>query len=186
MKTTPAVRTVAAITLATVALAACAPEPAPDPVQPAQPAELPPSTATRCTIVPDIDAFRSSLLAAMNAERAKKDLNPLTVSPRLEQIAQKQACDDAVQGIYSHTGLDGSSYKDRFDRVNYPTRYAEENTGMGSPEEGNATVDSIVGFWMLSTYHRNNMLSKNVTEAGIGRAHGGNGNDFWVVDFGKP
>lgn len=187
MRMTRAAGVLRALTLATAAagtLAACAPEPQPAP-EPAQPAPLAPSTAEQCSIPPNIAAFRSDLLAGINAERAKKDLAPLTVSADLQGIAQKQACDDAVQGIYTHTGLDGSTYAERLDRIGYPKKHAEENTGMGSPQEGNDTVKTIVGFWMLSVYHRNNMLSSKVTEAGIGRAHGGNGNDFWVVDFGK-
>lgn len=187
MRKTKAPRTLRAMTFATLALgalAACAPEPKPAP-EPTTPPPLPASTPEQCSIPPDVAAFRTNLLDGINAERAKKKLEPLTVSADLQGIAQKQACDDAVQGIYSHTGLDGSSYKDRLDRIGYPTRHAEENTGMGSPTEGNDTVQTIVGFWMLSVYHRNNMLSPRVNEVGIGRAHGGNGNDFWVVDFGK-
>ncbi|WP_102223565.1 CAP domain-containing protein [Acidimangrovimonas sediminis] len=188
MKKTALPRTLSALTLATVALgalSACAPEPAPAPT-PSGPPPIVPSTPGQCSIPTDIGAFRADLLAGINAERAKKDLPALTVSPDLQQIAQQQSCDDAVQGIYSHTGLDGSSYEDRFKRIGYSTKYAEENTGQGAPAEGNDTVKTIVGFWMLSTYHRKNMLNKHVTELGIGRAHGGNGNDFWVVDFGKP
>lgn len=190
MKKTPSARTMPRLATAMIflaALSACAPAPKPQP-KPAPPAPAPivGSTPGHCSIPADIDAFRENLLAGINAERIKKGLSPLSVSPKLEQIAQQQACDDAVQGIYSHTGLDGSSYSDRLKRIGYPTRGAHENTGMGAPAEGNDTVKTIVGFWMLSIYHRNNMLDPKITQAGIGRAHGSNGNDFWVVDFGRP
>lgn len=141
--------------------------------------------AAACKLPANTDQFRSALLAGINAKRHEKGLAPLTAAPKLQQIAQKQACDDAVKGIYSHTGLDGSGYKDRFKRIGYPVKYARENTGMGAPAEGNDSVKSIIGFWMISPYHRKNMLDPQVTRAGIGKAHGNNGNDFWVVDFGR-
>ncbi|MDA3887486.1 MAG: CAP domain-containing protein [Allgaiera sp.] len=188
MKKTPSIRTRSALaigTLVLVTLAACAPAPKPEPTPPAPPPSVG-STPGHCSVPADIDIFRDKLLAGINAERIKKNLTPLSVSPKLEQIAQQQSCDDAVQGIYSHTGLDGSTYSDRLKRVGYPTKGAHENTGMGAPAEGNDTVSTIVGFWMLSIYHRDNMLDPKITQAGIGRAHGSNGNDFWVVDLGRP
>lgn len=186
MKKTPLVRTVSVLAFATLAaatLSACAPKPQPKP-QPVTPPPIVGSTPGHCSIPANIDAFRADLLAGINAKRADAKLPPLTVSPKLQQIAQQQSCDDAVQGIYTHKGLDGSTYAERLERVGYPKKDARENTGMGAPAEGDDTVKTIVAFWMLSNYHRHNMLDPKVTQAGIGRAHGSNGNDFWVVDFG--
>lgn len=188
MKKTPAARTRSALAISTlvlVTLAACAPAPKPEPV-PAGPPPIVGSTPGHCSVPDNVEQFRSDLLAGINAKRAEAKVPPLSVSPQLQQIAQQQSCDDAVQGIYTHTGLDGSTYAERLDRIGYPKKGARENTGMGAPAEGDDTVDTIVSFWMLSNYHRKNMLDPKVTEVGIGRAHGSNGNDFWVVDFGHP
>ena len=50
---------------------------------------------------------------------------------------------------------------------------------------GNDDAARIVAFWMTSPFHRGNMLNPDVRRAGVGRARGDDGNDFWVVDFGR-
>lgn len=168
--------------LSILALSACAaPFEKTEPPKPAKPAPSAFATdGSACEIPKGTPLFRDQLIRHINAAREKAGVAPLQTDPRLQEAAQQQACDDGVKGIYSHIGLDGSTLRIRLKRAGFPEDGGLENTGMG-----NKPPEQIVGFWMTSPFHRRNMLSPHVNSIGVGLAHGHNGNNFWIADFGK-
>lgn len=123
----------------------------------------------------------------VNKKRENKGLKPLSLDTKLQNAAQAHSKDMAVNDFFSHTGSDGSTVGDRLRRVGYSYSYAAENIAAGS-----STARAVMRQWMNSSGHRANILSRNVTEIGIGyyfQANDG-GNEpwghYWTQNFGDP
>jgi uncharacterized protein YkwD len=119
----------------------------------------------------------------LNHQRHLQGLHALTVRSALRAAARAQGADMACNHFTGHTGSDGSSVADRVEAQGYHWTWIGENymvTG-GGPEVA-------VDWWMNSTPHRNNILSPNYTEFGVGFVtspqadHGG----YYVVVFARP
>ena len=59
-----------------------------------------------------------------------------------------------------------------------------ENIYKSAP--GDATAQPAFTSWVNSSGHRDNMLSTNFTQIGIGRATASDGRTYWTNTFGKP
>jgi uncharacterized protein YkwD len=117
-------------------------------------------------------------LAAVNAERRRAGRAPLILSPDLNHVAQAHACDMAQRGYFSHTSPDGRSMADRTNRAGLPQLCAMgENIARGQRD-----VPSVMAGWMRSSGHRRNILDRDFTLVGFGRADGPN----WVQVFARP
>lgn len=131
------------------------------------------------------DRIVERVLKHVNQQRAMNGAGPLTLNARLKQAAQSHAEDMSRRDFVDHRSPDGRALQDRVASVGYPWRAIAENIGAGlsSPE---STVQS----WMTSPGHRDNMLSRDYLEAGIGYAvPSGEGkrprySHYWVVVFG--
>jgi uncharacterized protein YkwD len=131
------------------------------------------------------DRIVERVLKHVNLQRAMNGVAPLAVNAPLSEAAQKHAEDMARRDFVDHQSPDGRALQDRIARVGYPWRVIAENlaAGLSSPE---STVES----WMTSPGHRDNMLSRDYLEAGIGYAvPSGEGKrpryrHYWVVVFG--
>lgn len=127
---------------------------------------------------PPIDPFRAQVWSAMNADRARNGLPPLTQSPKLEWLAQGQAQYLAEHvGSLVHRDLAWTLYNDP-EFANYYT--LGENLLVG-PWYMNA--GQMETSWMNSPPHRANILSPNYNVVGIGW-FGLDGRIWVVVDFG--
>ncbi|MDE0796117.1 MAG: CAP domain-containing protein [Alphaproteobacteria bacterium] len=121
----------------------------------------------------------------VNQQRAMNGAGALTLNARLTDAAQKHAADMSRRDFVGHRSPDGRALQDRIASAGYPWRAIAENlaAGQSSPE---TTVQS----WMTSSGHRDNMLSRDYLEAGIGYAvPSGEGkrprySHYWVVVFG--
>jgi uncharacterized protein YkwD len=120
------------------------------------------------------------VVEAHNAERARRKLPPLSVSPELEAAAMAHALDMADRRKMAHKGADGSSPFDRMKREGYAFRAAGENVAYGFDD-----VESVMGGWMRSPGHKRNILGQ-FTEIGVGRAIARDGASYWCVTFGTP
>ena len=120
------------------------------------------------------------MLAAHNAERARKQLPPLAFNERLAEAARGHARDMATRGKMSHAGGDRSSPFDRMGRVGYRYQRAGENVAAGQPD-----VAEVMAAWMHSPGHRRNILG-DYTELGAARATANDGTAYWCATFGKP
>jgi uncharacterized protein YkwD len=127
--------------------------------------------------------YENQVVDLLNHERHLQGLHALTVRNALRAAARVQAADMACNHFTGHTGSDGSSVRDRVETQGYHWTWIGENymVTSGGPQ---AAVD----WWMNSTPHRNNILSPNYTEFGVGYItspqadHGG----YFVVVFARP
>lgn len=120
----------------------------------------------------------SETLQLVNGVRAEYGLPPVSFNAALAAAAQGHANFIAQEGIYSHYGVNGSTWQDRAAAAGYPG-WAGENLVGGTrltPQQG-------VTWWRNSAIHFSNMLNPRWTEAGVGFAVG-NGQNFYVMVFG--
>ncbi len=119
-------------------------------------------------------------LQLVNQVRAEYGLPALSYNSALATAAQNHANFIAQNAIYSHIGVNGSTWQDRAQAAGY-TGYAGENLVGGTrltPQQG-------VTWWRNSAIHFSNMLNPRWTEAGVGFAVG-SGQNFYVMVFGTP
>lgn len=114
-------------------------------------------------------------LAAVNAERGKSGRMPLALDPGLAQLAQAHACDMARRGYFSHTSPDGSTMVSRARRAGL-SNYCSIGENIA---RGHADVPSAMASWLRSPGHRRNILDRDFTHVGFGRAPGAH----WVQLF---
>lgn len=120
----------------------------------------------------------SEVLQLVNQVRAEYGLPALSPNSALAAAAQGHANFIASEGIYSHYGINGSTWQDRAQAAGYPG-WAGENLVGGS----RLTAQQGVTWWRNSPIHFSNMLNPRWTEAGVGVAVG-NGQNFYVMVFG--
>lgn len=164
-----------AVAIAAGAGGACVssrPIPAPAPMATPSPARSRPAVADDPDVVDD-------LVAAHNAERARRGLEPLRLNPALADAAAGHARDMAGRRKMSHTGGDRSSPFDRIGRSGYRYNRAGENVAAGQTE-----VAEVMGDWMHSPGHRRNILGA-YREIGVARAIGADGTAYWCATFGQ-
>lgn len=126
--------------------------------------------------------YVNEIASLINNARAENGLPALTVNAQLTAAAQGHSIDMACHGLLSHTGSDGSNVHDRVVAAGYiPSRSSEIIYGSGYPQ-------TAFDWWMNDQIHRDEILSRNVTEMGIGyayvadTAHG----SYYTVDFASP
>jgi uncharacterized protein YkwD len=148
----------------------------------------PPAPATTGCTASDADAAAMSaeVIRLVNVERAKAGLGALTSQAQLTQAAQGHALDEGCNFFMSHDGSDGSTALDRIVRAGYVYSWWGENVAAGY-----STAQDVMTAWMDSPSHRDNILSPNFTEIGIGYVY--NPNDtknswysYWAMSLGAP
>jgi uncharacterized protein YkwD len=136
-----------------------------------------PSTSTTVAPSPtEISGRRQALVDAINAERVKKNVPILTVSPILMSSAQKHAEYMASGGGITHYSADGSRPFQRHLALGYPLAgdlsrggFASENIVAGS----GMTIEEAITSWYGDEPHTNTMISDKYTECGAGVALSG-------------
>ncbi len=130
----------------------------------------------------------SRLVELVNQERGKNGLAPLNLNPQLIQSAQGHSQDMADHNFMGHNGSDGSSPFDRMQQAGYQFSSAGENVAAGY-----TTPESVMDGWMNEAPdsnghrgHRENILSSNYHDIGIGYAFGQatQFGHYWTQDFG--
>ena len=89
--------------------------------------------------------------------------------------------DQAARNLMSHTGSDGSNAATRLDRQGYAWQAWGENVAMGYRD-----APSVMQGWMGSDGHRRNILSRTVTQIGVGLAYATDGTPYWTQVFAAP
>jgi uncharacterized protein YkwD len=137
-----------------------------------------PPTATRtatsppaATGYPDCDlsgnsSFESALLALINDERDSQGLPALGQDGRLRDAARAHSTDMACNGIFSHTGSDGSTPGQRVTAQGYEWILVAENI-FGSGDTSDAAPQLAYDWWMASS-GQEDVLSDMFSEIGIG------------------
>ncbi|MCA9997838.1 MAG: CAP domain-containing protein [Anaerolineales bacterium] len=135
----------------------------------------------------DLNPFEQDVLTLVNSERAKVGCGALTANDKLVAAARGHSQDMAANDFFSHTGSNGSSPGDRIEAQGYNWSTWGENIAAGY-----TTPADVMGGWMDSPGHRDNILNCSFTEIGIGYVY--NANDagavdyrhYWTQVFGRP
>lgn len=124
----------------------------------------------------------ADVMARINRERTSRGMIPYAVSAQLTAAAQAHANDVMRTGIESHTGSDGSTVRDRVQRVGY----GAYSWGFRVGENWARYVDvpTAMQMWMNSPPHTHNILHPVYREFGVGIAPYKSGGFIYVVDFG--
>jgi uncharacterized protein YkwD len=137
-------------------------------------------------------ALELDVVARINDQRGARGLKPLRVSRGLTAAAKYHSREMGVNGFFEHESANGAPFWKRIERF-YPSGNGwwsvGENIFYESPD---TTARSTVHEWMTSPPHRENILSPEWREIGIGAAHfasakgtfGGGSVTIVTADFG--
>ncbi|HEX7154525.1 MAG TPA: CAP domain-containing protein [Thermoanaerobaculia bacterium] len=109
-----------------------------------------------------------ALVASMNRERAAHGLGPLRLNSKLSLAAEDRVDDMVAKRYFDHVSPDGINPFTWVEKRGYRYRAIGENLATGFN-----SADAVVGNWMRSPGHRQNILTKNFDEIGIAVTTGG-------------
>lgn len=109
----------------------------------------------------------SRILEETNRERGETGVDPLSSDTRLQAAAQAKASHMVSNGYWGHYGPDGTGPWNFIEDSGYEYRYAGENLAKSF-----RTSKGVVAGWMSSPEHRDNLLSTQYEDIGIGVADG--------------
>lgn len=114
-------------------------------------------------------ALEQAVVARINQVRRGRGLRPLRMNLRLAAAADFHSKDMGRRGYFEHDSANGTAFWRRIERF-YPSRgfrswTVGENLLWGSDSYGAAFA---VREWMASPPHRQNLLSRDWREVGIG------------------
>lgn len=119
----------------------------------------------------------SEVIRLTNEKRTQAGLSPLEENSTLSQAALAKGADMLSKGYWAHFAPDGTSPWKFFTDFGYKYRFAGENLARDF-----ASPASAVDAWMASPTHRDNILSGNYKEVGIGVVEGSlNGVDTTII-----
>lgn len=131
----------------------------------------------------DQQSEKAAILLATNQQRARVRIPELKPDAKLMQAAQQYAELMATKDQMSHT-LNGLSLVDKANRVGYSYRQLRENIALNTRLDGRFVV---INQWMESKGHRKNLLTKDLTDIGIGIAGPSKQNRYYYCQlFGTP
>jgi uncharacterized protein YkwD len=117
-------------------------------------------------------AFESEVLTRTNQRRAAgavcggvayPAVPSLSMDPLLRQAARCHSLDMTLNHFLGHVGSNGESLEDRVEDAGY------EGFGFGENiAEGHTTPNQVMGDWMASAGHCENIMWSTFTEIGIG------------------
>lgn len=126
----------------------------------------PPGAANPCG-ASHLSANESDILSRINATRAAAGLGPVSVQPQLAAAAEQHSLDMACHDFISHTGTDGTSWKNRVASQGYANyNSAREIIYAGDEAFGGGSAGAF-DWWMNSQVHHDIILYPDVSEAGI-------------------
>lgn len=107
----------------------------------------------------------------------------LTYNSNLERSAQGHAADMAAKNYFSHSSQDGRNFSQRISATGYLWSIVGENIAAGYP-----TPETVVGSWLKSDGHCQDIMNASFKELGVGYANNPSSTyqHYWVQDFGAP
>ncbi len=111
------------------------------------------------------NSVQQQILALVNVERKKANLQPLTLNSKLSQAAQNHTNDMVSKSYFSHTSPSGGTMVSRVNATGYVYSTIGENIAAGS-----STATATMTQWMNSPGHRANILNPKFRELGVGYA----------------
>ena len=114
------------------------------------------------------------------SQGVKSPASPVRGNKYLHKAAQAHADDMVMNGFFSHTGSDGSSFVTRVGRTNFSGTPVAENIAAG-----NSSARATVQQWVGSDGHCKNLMLQRATHIGVGVARGSRYGWYWVQVFGR-
>jgi uncharacterized protein YkwD len=128
----------------------------------------------------DRKMIESAIIRLTNVERQKAGLQPLRINPTLVSVAEKYSDLMASRQMMDHH-LDGKDGGQRLKEAGYSYSWWGENIAWNY-----ADANAVVQGWMNSPPHRQNLLSPNVTEIGVGVAYSVKNEPYYCQVFAHP
>ncbi|TXK74140.1 LysM peptidoglycan-binding domain-containing protein [Paenibacillus sp. N3.4] len=132
-----------------------------------------PTPTPTTPVVSTSSSYADQVVALVNQERTKAGLKPLTVNKSLSGMALDKAKDMYNNHYFDHTSPTYGSPFDMMTTYGIHYGYAGENIA-----NGQKTPQDVMTAWMNSSGHRQNILSPNFTQIGVGYY-----NSEWVQEF---
>jgi uncharacterized protein YkwD len=134
--------------------------------------------------------YEQQVVDLVNAQRANNSLPPYKRVTALDEAARYHSADMGQDNYFDHDTYDRAGGNlvyvcDTWTRIG--TYYTDANAMAENIAYGYSTPQSVMNAWMNSTGHRNNILSINNREIGVGYATGGGAGQtpYWTQDFGR-
>ena len=129
-------------------------------------------------------------LCLLNQQRAANGIGPLVENAALSSASTGYSQRMVAQGFFAHESPDGGTLVERLTNAGYlgddEALVVGENIGWG--QASLATARSMVDAWMHSPGHRENLLSADYKQVGLGLALGTPADQTWgatyTTDFG--
>lgn len=135
-----------------------------------------------------LEALTQEIHRLTNIERAQAGMDTLVFDAALSEIATLHSKDMAQNNYFEHTSPDGCTVGCRFEKAGYKANAWGENI-IWKSSTVQPTSDALAAFfvdaWMNSAGHRQNILSENYTNEGIGIALIGN-RVYATANFSRP
>ena len=128
-----------------------------------------------------LKTLEDEVLRLVNVERSRQGLPALSKNWEAARVARIKAQDMIDNKYFAH---DSPVYGSPFKMMeNFGLRFssAAENIAYGQ-----RTAQDVMNAWMNSPGHRANILSRTVTQLGVGAAKASNGTIYWTQMFLKP
>ena len=114
------------------------------------------------------DLTPTNITTAVNAERTNRNIPALTSNSILTKAAQSKSDDMIARNYFSHVDPDGHYIWDKIVAFGYtPYTTLGENLAIDFPD-----TSGLVAAWMDSPEHRENLLSANFKDTGMGVSFG--------------
>lgn len=140
----------------------------------------------------DTDSAARLVFNMVNEERQKAGLNAVQWDDDLAELGRNHARDMITRGYYDHNTPEGLTPNDRAKESGYncfraPYYGVAENLAEAGPAFGQSTPESMaktaMSDWMNSPLHKQNILTANHAELGVGVYVGVDGSGFVVQEF---
>ncbi|NLW06541.1 MAG: hypothetical protein GX039_00940 [Clostridia bacterium] len=137
-----------------------APQPAPKPPTPEPVPAKPPASEPAAPV--QLNSQEQALLELLNQERQKQGLKPLSLHPKLVELAQRKSADIVENNYFAHTSPTLGSFAQMVRSAGISYRSVGENLAMAR--------NAQYAFYLLlgSAPHKANMLNPHFTHIGIG------------------
>jgi uncharacterized protein YkwD len=140
------------------------------------------SKVTGAVAPPNKDALIAHVVELVNQERTKRGLQAVTLNATLSKMADDYACEMINDGFFDHVDKDGNGPGQRAIMEGYIFLAIGENLAGGQNN-----VEWVMNDWMNSKEgHRENILTPQWREIGVGVRLGGAYGVYWVQEFGNP
>lgn len=138
--------------------------------------------ARACATPSQADVLSEQLFRLINMERTLDDLEALAWDDELAKVSQEYACRMIEGEFFGHIDpRTKTGPNHRLTMTGYEFNVMGENLALGQ-----TTAAEVLDGWMASPSHRDNILSAEWTQIGIGVRTDEDGVLYWVLEFADP